>query len=222
MCSSDLLPYLGLVSALPPFHRLYWPVRATVLLVAAAVAGLAHVARRLPERAGIGLALIVIAAVFAEPLVRGGLPIGRWEVRVPDEIACLRDAGAGILLPYGVDQQPLVWQTVIEAPMLNGMAEASKSLVPPEQQRFRAENTWVDAVITAAVDSRAEVAWTEEDHAAAEALGYRWVALRSEPLLDVGSRVAADTRLRAVRRRLKQILGEPTITTNEVTIWGCR
>ena len=143
-------------------------------------------------------------------------------MRVPDEIACLRDAGAGILLPYGVDQQPLVWQTVIEAPMLNGMAEASKSLVPPEQQRFRAENTWVDAVITAAVDSRAEVAWTEEDHAAAEALGYRWVALRSEPLLDVGSRVAADTRLRAVRRRLKQILGEPTITTNEVTIWGCR
>jgi hypothetical protein len=128
-----------------------------------------------------------------------------------------------MLLPYGADQEPLVWQTLHESPMLNGMAERSRSLVPAEQQAFRADNTWVSAVLYAPSNPRAERAWTEDDKAAAYDLGYRWVVLRRQELLEEGSRASKTGRLRDAVRALRPLLGAPVRETDAVLIfapWG--
>jgi hypothetical protein len=212
--------YLAFVEALSPFERLYWPVRSVAVLVGVAVVGLVAL-ERLPARLRTGALVGLVVVGIGEPILRDGLPIGRWKIEIPPELDCLE--GAGMLLPYGADQEPLVWQTLHESPMLNGMAERSRSLVPAEQQAFRADNTWVSAVLYAPSNPRAERAWTEDDKAAAYDLGYRWVVLRRQELLEEGSRASKTGRLRDAVRALRPLLGAPVRETDAVLIfapWG--
>ncbi len=213
--------YLALVELLPPYERLYWPVRAVAVLVAVAVPGAVAGLSRLPDRARVAVAALLCAAVLAEGAVRGGLPIGRWRPEVPAIVACLE--GPGIVLPYGADQVPLVWQTVHGQPMLNGMAERSASLVPPEQASFRRDNAWVDAVLTAPRDPTARIPWTPADKAAVATLGYRWVLLRAAELVDADDRASPRARLRAAQRALRPLLGDPVVSRDDVVLyapWG--
>lgn len=213
--------YLALAEALPPYERLYWPIRAVALLAGVAGVGAAVGIGRLPERVRAGAAAVVAAAVLAEAATRGGGPIGRWKAEVPEALACLE--GAGVVLPYGADQIPLVWQTLHEAPMLNGMAERSESLVPAEQQALREENGFLRALLALPTNPRAEVAWTEEEKAAVGALGYRWVVLRPDALVEEGNRASPKGRLRAAVRALVPLLGRPVIERDDVLVyapWG--
>ncbi|MDP2313539.1 MAG: hypothetical protein Q8P41_11585 [Pseudomonadota bacterium] len=216
--------YLGLVAALPPYERLYWPVRAVSLLAAVGVVGIATALARIPEGRRALVASVVGVALVGEVLARGALPLGRWRPEVPEDVRCVGvDGGAGLVLPYGVDQLPLVWQTVLEAPMLNGMAERSASLVPAEQKALRADNGWVRAVLTVPADPRAEVAWTEAEKEAVRALGYRWVVLRPDAMVEDGGRISATSRARAARRALIPLLGAPVLEREDMSVyapWG--
>lgn len=218
--------YLLFVEVLSPFERLYWPIRAVAVLASVCVVGIAAVERLPPVARRLALAGLVVAGV-AEPLLRAGFPIGRWKVEIPEALDCLE--GAGVVLPYGTDQLPLVWQTLHEAPMLNGMAERSKSLVPAEQQSFRADNTWIAALLRAPADPRDETEYTEADKAAVAELGYRWIVLRPTELLETGSRASPRDRLRGTLRRLRTLAGAPVLETDDVVIYapwggleGCR
>ncbi|MFN7144638.1 MAG: hypothetical protein ACK4YP_12740, partial [Myxococcota bacterium] len=213
--------YLALAEALPPYERLYWPIRAVALLAGVAAVGVAAGIGRLPERVRGGAAAVVVAAVLAEAATRGGGPIGRWRADIPDELACLD--GAGVVLPYGTDQIPLVWQTLHEAPMLNGMAERSESLVPAAQRALREENGFLRALLALPTNPRAEIPWTEAEKAALGALGYRWVVLRPEELVEEGNRASPRGRLRAAVRALVPLLGRPVIEREDVLVyapWG--
>jgi hypothetical protein len=216
--------YLGLVTALPPYERLYWPVRAVAVLAAVGVVGIVAGLGRVPERWRVGVAALVGAALVGEGLARGTLPIGRWRADVPEAVACVSEGGgAGLVLPYGVDQLALVWQSVHGAPMLNGMAERSASLVPAGQRALRTENGWLRAVLTLPADPRADVAWTEAEKAAVAALGYRWVILRPDALEEEGGRISAQSRARAAKRALVPLLGPPVLDREDVVIyapWG--
>jgi hypothetical protein len=216
--------YLGLMATLPPFERLYWPVRAVSVLLAASTIGAATGLARIPTRLRTGAAVLLALAAVAEAWGRGSLPLGAWEPDVPDVVRCIAASdGAGIVLPYGYDQEALVWQTALQRPMLNGMAERSESLVPPEQQAFRADNTWVRAVLRAPADPRAALDWTAEDKAAVYALGYRWVVLRPATLVEQGSRASPRGRLRDTMRALEGPLGAPLVATDDAVIyapWG--
>ncbi len=216
--------YLALVAALPPYERLYWPVRAVAVLIGVTVVGAVTTLGRVPARWRAAVAGLVGVAMVGEVVARGPFPIGRWRPEVPAAVGCVADGGgAGLVLPYGVDQVALVWQTVHEAPMLNGMAERSASLVPAAQRALRKENGWLRAVTTLPFDPRAEIPWTEAEKAAVEALGYRWVILRPEALLEEGSRTSGTERLRAARRALRPLLGAPLVERDDVIIyapWG--
>ncbi|MDP2309414.1 MAG: hypothetical protein Q8P18_25560 [Pseudomonadota bacterium] len=216
--------YLGLVAALPPFERLYWPVRAVALLATVGVVGVVLGLERVPVRWRTRVAALVGAIAIGEGAARGTLPIGRWRAEVPEAVACVSEGGgAGLVLPYGVDQVALVWQSVHGAPMLNGMAERSASLVPAGQRALRKENGWLSAVLTLPSNPRAEVAWTEAEKAGVAALGYRWVLLRPDALEEAGGRISAQSRLRATKRALLPLLGAPVLDRGDVVIyapWG--
>jgi hypothetical protein len=216
--------YLGLARVLSPMERLYWPIRALAIVIPAGLAGIDAAWERIPPAWRLRAAIAAIALLVAEPFARGVLPLGTWEPTVPAALACLKGAeGAVITLPYGVDQEPLVYQTVHGLPMLNGMHERSPWLVPPEQQQFRASNGWMRAVLTAPADPRDEVPWTDEEKEAVRALGYRFVVLRPNQLREAGSRAGERSRERAAIRRLTELAGAPVVTTDDVVIfapWG--
>ncbi len=215
--------YIGLMAAFPPMRRLYWPVRALALTVPLAALGTAAVARRLPPRRRL-LALALPAAILAEAVARGQLPLGAWSPEVPRAYHCLAALdGALIELPYGEDHDPLLHQTVHEKPIFGGMNERSRSLVPAEHQREREANSWLHAVVLAGTNPRDRSPWTEADREAIHALGYRWIALRVEPLLKHGRARGGWQRLRAARFRLRELAGEPVYRDDDTLVyapWG--
>ncbi len=190
--------YLALSAVIPPMARLYWPVRMAAIIGVAAL---------WPRRRGMrALATLVVA----ETLWRGWAPLPTWTPTTPTAVARLADAeGAVLVLPYGWDQWPLVWQTVHHNPMLNGMHERSPALVPKEQQSFRESNSFVRALIRIPSDPRDTTAWQVEERDEFLALGYRWVVLRTNVLPSSSSRLVGGTRAREVRQRLREMLGEP-------------
>lgn len=216
--------YLGLVAALPPYERLYWPVRAVAVLAAVGVVGVVAALARVPAQWRTAAAALIGVAIVGEGALRDTLPIGRWRVEVPEAVACVAaGGGAGLVLPYGVDQVALVWQSVHGSPMLNGMAERSASLVPPGQRALREQNGWLRAVLTLPSNPRADIAWTEAEKAGVAALGYRWVLLRPDALEEEGGRISSHSRLRATKRALVPLLGAPVLEREDVIVyapWG--
>lgn len=204
--------YLGLTALLSPMERLYWPVRALSILIPAGVAGLvAGLSELAPSRRRLAAAAIG-AALVVEGGIRGIAPLGTWSPEVPPVYACLAKAeGAVVMLPYGLDQAPLVYQTVHGKPMLNGMHERSPSLVPLEQQAFRRDNGWMHAVLRAPASPREDVPWTAEEKEAARALGYRFIVLRTGTL---------GGRLRGAKARLTALAGEPAYAADDVIVWA--
>jgi len=204
--------YLSLASAFPPAQRLYWPVRAVAVLVPVAAVGAACAARR-PW-----LLAMLAVATGVEPFLRGALPLPAWSLPDRTPWLCLGGApGALIDLPYGRDQLPLVHQTFHGLPMLNGMHERSRFLVPAGQRELRSQNTYLAALLAAPVNPAANPTWSEADREALGALGYRWVALRLEALAEVGGPIH---RARAARQRLDTLAGPASFEVSGVVVWA--
>lgn len=216
--------YVGLAAAVPPMERLYWPVRALCVLVPAAIVGLVTLAGRLPPRGRAALAVATFAGLVVEARIGGVLPLATWTPSVPPVATCLAAAeGAVVVLPYGLDQEPLVWQTVHGRPMLNGMHERSPSLVPAGQRALREENGWLRATLTATSDPREEVPWTDAEKEAVRALGYRFLVLRVDALVEPGGRVDGRGRQRAALRKLASLAGDPVYEADGIVVfapWG--
>lgn len=200
--------YIGLAAVIPPMARLYWPVR---------MASVIGIAALWPRRRGMRI-FAVLAVV--ETLVRGWAPLPTWTPTTPGPLVPLARAdGAILVLPYGWDQWPLVWQTVHGKPMFNGMHERSPSLVPHEQQSFRERNSFVKALIRIPSDPRDTTEPSAEDRREFIDLGYRWVVLRTDVLTTSSSRLVGATRAREVRQRLHELLGEPAVTGDGVEVF---
>lgn len=214
--------YIGLAAVLLPMARFYWPYRALALLLPASALGAATLVDRVGSR---WLVAGVVAMVMAgEVAVRNLVPLATWDPKVDVAWRCLaRAQGAVIVLPYGIDHEPLLAQTVHGRPMLGGMNPRSVHLVPAEQQAFRTNNSWLRALLLAPVDPRASLDWTPEDKAAVGALGYRWVVVRRFELRDRRPGPGRWQRARAARKRLALVAGEPVFTDDQVAIyapWG--
>ncbi|MFZ5478136.1 MAG: hypothetical protein ACOZNI_15320 [Myxococcota bacterium] len=213
--------YLALTAVAPPMERLYWPVRWLALVMAAGIVGIGPAFARAPERWRGWLAGGVVALAIAEPAARGVLPVGAWRPTVHPAFACLAEAeGAVIVLPWGLDQVPLVAQTVHHRPMLNGMHERSTSLVPAEAIAFRRENAWMDALLTSTTDPRAVIPWTEEDEAQARALGYRFVVVRLDRFAEPNNRAGTSHLRRGALSRLRALAGPPVYQDDTLGIWA--
>jgi hypothetical protein len=211
--------YIILAMVCPPLARLWWPVRALALLVPVAVVGLAALGRRpwVASRRRAGLfATIVAAGLVLDAVGRGLLPLGTWIPEVPDGVAVLSEApsGAAVVLPWGYDQVPLLYQAETGAPLLNGMYERTAAFVPAALRALQRDNTFLAALIRGPIDPRADAPYTDTDQAAFVALGYRWVVLRRAALGP-----ADGPRARGAVRRLRQMLGFPRVDDAEVVVW---
>lgn len=215
--------YLAFAVTVPPARRLYWPSRFAMIFVPAVAIGAGVGLRSLAARRAWAPPAIA-GLVLLESLWRGATPLGTWTADVPEPWHRLAGApGAVIVLPYGHDQRPLVYQTVHQRPMLGGMHERSPSMVPAEQQALRQDNSWLRAVLRAPSDPRAELAWTEADREAVHALGYRWIVLRVDAIAEPQGRTGGGGRIAPARRRLAALAGKPVFESPEVVVfapWG--
>lgn len=214
------------LSALPPFARLWWPVRALALFVPIAAIALARLSsgRAPPPLRSPGLrhaALALLAtALLAEPLLRGLVPLGRWSPTPPSPVVATLGAvptRAAVVLPLGGDHEHLLYQAATGAPLFNGMYEHAHAFVPGELVALRADNTLLVALETALRDPRARVEVTPADRDALRALDYGWIVVRKRFL------GAPDhPRARDVRRRLETLLGRPVVEDELVAVWPLR
>lgn len=210
--------YITLAMICPPLARLWWPVRALTLLLPVAVVGLSALgARARTSLRGEGvLAGIVAVGLVLEPAARGLLPLGTWRPEVPAGISVLAEApeGAAVVLPWGHDQAPLLYQAETGAPLLNGMYERTAAFVPAALRALQRDNTFLAALILAPVDPRADLAYADADRTAFVALGYRWVVLRPAALGPLDG-----PRARGALRRFRQMLGVPRVDDADVIVW---
>lgn len=214
-------PVYLLLTLIPGVDRLYWPCRALSLLLPTSALGAAWLAERW-RFAGPSL----VAVLVLELGVRELLPLPEWSPEVPAAITCIAsapDEGAVIDLPYARDHEPLLYQTVHERPILDGMNPRSKGQVPSELRSLREDNSWTGALIVAARNPRDESSWTAEDKSAMEALGYRWVVLRLSPIQSELPEAVRSLHLRALRGRLEDLAGAPVFEDEDTWVfapWG--
>lgn len=203
------------LAAVPPFGRLWWPVRAVALLVPLAAIGLARLGGHRSGRAAlVALALLLVA----EPLARGLLPLPRWSPEVPAAVRATLGAHAdraAVVLPVGQDHLPLLWQAETGAPLLNGMYERTDAFVPAPLRALRADNTLLVALEAILRDPRADHPIVEADRAALAELGYGWIVVRKAALGPAGGPRAVQG-----RRRLVATLGEPAAEDETTLIWS--
>ena len=220
--------YLLLARSSAIFQRLWWPTRALVLghLAIGIAAGLLlHRLGRLGPVATIVLAVPWILELRAADLG----PMATWDARVPPAYTCLAAApkGAVLELPYATTQAHLWFQATHGHPLFGGMLEDNPVFAPPEQLRYRRENSFVSAVIEQAALAAHPSYFTYPDAAALHTLGYRWIVLdkRAYELA-----FAADPNqaplvggLARARNALIQLLGAPAWEDPETAIfapWG--
>lgn len=209
--------YISLTVICPPLARLWWPVRTLSLLVPVAVIGLSALGSRGAGQRWNGfLAAVLTVALAIEATGRGLVPLGTWRPAIPAGLAVLASAprGAAVVLPWGYDQRPLLYQAGTGAPLLNGMYERTAAFVPAEMQALQRDNTFLAALLLAPRDPRADPAIAEGDHGRFVALGYRWVVLRRDALGPVDG-----PRSRGALRRLRDLLGVPKVDDPEVIVW---
>ena len=215
--------YIGMAALLPPMERLYWPCRALALLVPLAALGGAALIGRLPRHQPVG-ALIIAAALLGEATLRDAWPLPTWDPTIPKAYHCLAATeGAVVVIPYGRDHDQLLHQTRHGLPMLGGMNERSRSLVPAEQRALRSDNPWVAQLLLATSNPRDTGTWTQEDQDAVAELGYRWVVLRPQALLLSNDMDGGHMRRRIMARRLRELAGAPVYQDDDVVIyapWG--
>ena len=212
--------YLGLTALMPPMARLYWPCRSLALLMPLGALGAAAGIGRLQQPwATRGLALLGLLLLGDAARV-GRWPLSTWTVEVAPAWRCLPPDGGGVIaLPYGVDHQGLLAQTVHQLPQLGGMNERSKAQAPAAQQALRTDNPWLRALLTATSDASDRSPWTPGDRDAVGALGLRWVVVRWEAVPAAQQR----SHRGAVERRLAALLGPPLRRGEELSIyapWG--
>ena len=216
--------YLALVSVVPGFARLYWPCRALALIVPLTAMGAAALVHKAGPRPGRWLAGGLLLALLIEGRLQGSTPLSTWSPEAPAWAHCLAgEEGGVIVLPWGVDQEPLLAQTVHEKPTLGGMNERSRALVPAALTELRSTNAWLRDLLHAPRNPRVPSEAPAEDKAAIGALGHRWVVLRRQPMIDTHLRTGQDHRLRATQLRMTNLAGVPVYMDEDAWIfapWG--
>lgn len=207
--------YIALAKSSSIFQRLWWPSRGLVLAhVGLAVAmGLGFARMR-------SLAPIVATAAaiwwgFSLRSAQLG-PMTTWDADVPDAYRCLAEADSGAIveLPYAHTQAHLWYQTVHGRPLFGGMVEDNPVFSPPAQLAYQRDNTFVSVLLDQSTYGKRRPAYRQEDRAALQALGYRWVVLDKRAYVeggDIQARTGSSLAGRANRVAvvMEQLVGRP-------------
>lgn len=194
--------FTTLWSHVPMLPRLGFPERvasmAFVLLAMCAAVGLSRLDRV--------WAPLFVGVVLAEGLWRGGMPIPTTRYHIPDGNLRVRDLGGAVIyLPFGANEDAMVFQTVHGQPLFGGMGERERDLRPPGYEQ-RLQNRFVVMLGGTLNDTEAPIGYHLADREAISAL-FRWVwlDLRFSPPSWTAIGYDRDAKL----RRLTAELGRP-------------
>ncbi|MES2640551.1 MAG: hypothetical protein V4850_13745 [Myxococcota bacterium] len=194
--------FITLWDHVPLLSRLGFPERvacmAFVLLAMCAAVGLARLDRV--------WAPLFVGVVLAEGLWRGGMPIPSTGYHIPDGNLRIRDLGGAVIyLPFGANEDAMVYQTLHGQPLFGGMGERERDL-RPKGYEHRLENRFVVMLGGTMNDTEPPIAYRPADREAMTAL-FRWVwlDLRFSPPSWTAIGYDRDAKL----RRLTAELGRP-------------
>ncbi len=221
--------YLAAVKALPFLQRLWWPARAFSIVAVLAPLLLGGILARLQTRPRLVSTVIggTVVALLSALSAEGLWPLPVWEPRIEAGYRCLARAPEGAIaeVPWGWSQRHLVAQSVHGHPILGGMNERDPAFTPAGLLSLQRTNALVRALtIQHGFAPDQLTRWTEEDHAALGALGYRWIVIQLDA---VATPDDAPTELRLRQTRLRTALsvltsrfGPPVYADARMEIWA--
>ena len=217
------LPWLALHDLLPGFSRMWWPVRASVLVVPAlallAARGIDGIANSLPRArpwARSALALLLLAEIGLRaaylPLPRGpGRPV---ESRLYEQLD-----GALVTTPVlgrSADARHLLWlQAHHGLPILAALGDHLPAHVSPAQSAYVAQNALLRQLHAVAGDRTGEARVEPGDVSALLDAGFRWVVV--DPTAYPPR--TADAWARQHRAVLDAVFGPPSLSSGPVAAW---
>ena len=213
------VPYMVLYRHLPFFNRLWFPYRfASVCMVVAVLA----IAAAMPPRRARWLALALALVGLGEQARNAVFPFNWHDVRCPKLLeAAGKEGGALIFLPFRIQHDGLIWQTVFKVPTFGGMGESAPVLWPPQFKRQlstpAAQALRMASTGTAAMPKLAPGAFVPLTD-----LGFRWVALRRDLIYIEAQHLDSIPQPAEAVRRVAALLGDPVATDGGVVLWDLK
>ncbi|MDG1481792.1 MAG: hypothetical protein P8R54_19510 [Myxococcota bacterium] len=223
--------FIGLIKSIGFLQRLWWPGRAVAMLVILLGMAIAAVIASLAHRRRLQLAAVaVLTLLWGGELFRGKLlPFSAWDGTIPAGYRCLATGpeGAIIELPYAWTQAHLYYQTTHGRSILGGMLENNSTFTPTEFNEFIEGNELLNILLLSRLE-RAEFTHAAGDLEVIHELGYRYVLLQKDAFHALTNHSglkdnAMRTRLRNMKKQLRNVLGEPVYDDARVSIfapWG--
>lgn len=200
---------------LPLISRLGFPERAQamsfILLAMVAAAGLAKM--------DAVYAFLFAAVALTEPVFRQAIPVAATGFPIPPGNEVIRVEGGPVIhLPFGSNEDAMVYQTHHGQPLFGGMGEREDDL-RPEGYNERLKNGFIIMLGGTANDNDVPIAYTAEERAAISA-EYRWVWFdrRFNPPSWTAFGYDKDSKY----LRLVKELGAPRMEDQEYALWDLR
>jgi hypothetical protein len=214
------LPWLFLHEYLPFFSRLWWPTRASLLVVPAICVLAALGARAVLRGRPAWVALVPLALLLGELGVRAHyLPVPMGPGRPVDTAFYAKLDGALITTPVmgpsGGGRHLLWLQAWHGMPILGGLGDHLPGHIPKQQQQFIDDNGLLRALRDASDDRMRGGVVTPADIEALQAAGFRWVV--------VDASVYRPSRegpwSRNFREVVEPVWGRPDVSSRRAVAW---
>jgi hypothetical protein len=202
------------------FDRLWWPVRALVLVHCVAAFAVAWVVAD-TDRKAIRWAAVALApiALVGELTVAGVVPLDSWTSEPSATYDCLGQATVGgvLELPYGAPEDHVFRQRQHGRPIFGGMFDDNPVFSPAGQREFRAKSEafkGLEQWVTEGIGPPFNKSSLQE----LERIGIRYIVLDGEAI--DGSVGARGRRMRSLRFKFREWLGVPVADDGRFVLYA--
>lgn len=205
-------PFIWLWEHLPFLPRLGFPERIACFGFLA----LGIAAAKALTRVDVVWAGLLVFVALGEARFRQSLPLQTTAYHFSEANDIVkREGGAIVYLPFGTNEDAMVFQTQHHQPLFGGMGEREKDL-RPKGYDLRLDNTFIMMLGATLDDDGAPIGYTAADREAVTST-FRWVWLdtRTHPV----SWNALGYDPPGKIRRLSQELGEPVHVEQDLVLW---
>lgn len=213
------VPYMVLYKYVPFFNRLWFPYRFASVCMIVTVLG---IAAALPARRVRLVGVLLAALGLAEQGRNAAFPFNWHDVRCPKLLELAgKEGGALVFLPFRLQHDGLIWQTVFRMPTFGGMGESAPVLWPPQFKRTL--STPVARALRLASTGLGPI--PPVPSGGLEPLtsrGFRWVALRRDLLHIEAQHLSGMPAPAEAVARLTSIIGEPAGVEHGLVVWDLR
>jgi hypothetical protein len=213
------VPYMVLFRYVPFFNRLWFPYRfASVGMLVASVG----IAAALPANRARWLALGLAGLGLGEQHLHAAFPFTWHDVRCPKLLEeAGKQHGGLVFLPFKIQHDGLIWQTVFRLPTFGGMGESAPVLWPKEFKR-QLSTPVAQALRLASTGQEPMPKLPPGALAPLTEHGFRWVALRRDQVLIEGKHLATMPKPEQAVARITELLGAPVGVDGAVVLWDLR